>query len=47
MDAPRLIGVLGTAPPLLSIFLSEIKIHVTTNTTEKREYRRTREEKYY
>jgi hypothetical protein len=32
MDAPRPIGVLGTAPPLLSIFLPEIKIHVTTNT---------------
>jgi hypothetical protein len=32
MDAPRRIGVLGIAPPLLSIFLPEIKIHVTTNT---------------
>ena len=32
MDAPRLPGVLSTAPPLLSIFLPEIKIHVTTNT---------------
>ena len=32
MDAPRPIGVLGTAPPLLSIFLPEINIHVTTNT---------------
>ena len=32
MDAPRLPSVLRTAPPLLSIFLPEIKIHVTTNT---------------
>ena len=32
MDAPRPIGVLATAPPLLSIFLPEIKIHATTNT---------------
>ena len=32
MDAPRPIGVLGTAPPLLSIFLPDCNIHVTTNT---------------
>ena len=32
MDAPRHIGVLGTAPPLLSIFLPDCNIHVTTNT---------------
>ena len=32
MDAPRPTGVLGTAPPLLSIFLQDCNIHVTTNT---------------
>jgi len=32
MDAPRPIGFAAAAPPLLSIFLPEINIHVTTNT---------------
>ena len=32
MDAPHSTGVLRTAPPLLSIFLQDRNIHVTTNT---------------
>ena len=32
MDAPRPIGFAAAAPPLLSIFLPELKNHVTTNT---------------
>jgi hypothetical protein len=32
MDAPRPIGFAAAAPPLLSIFLPDCNIHVTTNT---------------